>query len=145
MTFLRSRFRLFATCREYAPTRRLSFLSASNFAPPSLQGPSNNLDGVGEAVGGINSLELALMPDEEQEWDLYPDDPFPPLKFEGESTGPTGSRFRGLVKMLEGGYRHWEFTIRYSGSDRWVTSGVEVGGRGVYGEWGIKGGKPGQS
>lgn len=92
------------------------------------------MEGISEAVGGINSLELALAPVEEQDWDSYPDDPFPPLKFVGQSTGPTGSTFRGLVKMLDNGYRHWEFTIHYSGSDRWQTSGVEVGGRGVYGE-----------
>lgn len=106
----------------------------SNFAPASPRGPGNNLEGVSEAVGGINSLELALLPDEQQEWDLHPGERYPPLKFEGQSTGPTGSTFRGQVKLLEGGYRHWEFTIRYSGSDRWVTAGVEVAGRGIYGE-----------
>lgn len=108
---------------------------AYNFSPLSAHDQGNNLDGISEAVGGINSLELALAPEEEQEWDQYPNNPYPPLKFVGQSTGPTGSSFRGLVKMLNNGFRHWEFTIHYSGSDRWQTSGVEVGGRGVYGVW----------
>ncbi|KAK9898301.1 hypothetical protein P389DRAFT_166730 [Cystobasidium minutum MCA 4210] len=108
---------------------------AYNFAPAGQHGADNDLEGVSEAVGGLNSLELALLPDEEQDWDKYPDEKYPPLKFQGQSSGPTGSTFRGQVKMLADGYRHWEFTIRYSGSDRWVTSGVEVGGRGVYGIW----------
>jgi len=70
----------------------------------------------------------------EQDWDTTgAHELYPPLKFQGESTGPSGSTFRGVVKMLDSGFQHWEFTIRYSGSDRWQTSGVEVGGRGIYG------------
>lgn len=104
----------------------------SNFAPDAIQGRRNDLDDISEAVGGINTLELMLAPEEEQD-ENADDNPFPPLRFKGQSTGPTGSLFRGTVQKLPSGYVHWEFVIRYSGSDRWQTSGVELAGRGVYG------------
>ena len=98
----------------------------------------NSLSGISEAVGGVNSLTLKLLPEEDtpaRDRDEDPDTPHPTLYFSGTSTGPNGSLFRGSVRMLDDGQRWWTFVIRYGGSDRWQTEGVEVGGRGVYGMW----------
>lgn len=155
---------------------------AFNFASTTLPNlRPMTLEGISEAVGGVNSLRLRLMEDDEEFVEGRPirrrarqprnrahssghisdhddadriktgqddedssddedDDEaentlYPPLRFVGESTGPQGSTFRGTVKILEDGNRHWTFIIRYSGQDRWQTECIELGGRGIYGIW----------
>merc|ERR1712093_808324 len=114
---------------------------AFNFASTTLPNlRPMTLEGISEAVGGVNSLRLRLMEDDEECSDDEDDDEaentlYPPLRFVGESTGPQGSTFRGTVKILEDGNRHWTFIIRYSGQDRWQTECIELGGGGIFGIW----------
>ena len=122
----------------------------------------NDLEGISEAVGGVNTLRLRLMDETDKDFERDEDDVsmdedtlYPPLQFTGESAGPNGSTFKGQVSLLDDGSRHWTFVIRcanslhgfsksrtvlivilrYSGADRWQTECIEIGGRGVYGVW----------
>lgn len=89
-----------------------------------------------EAVGGLNILDLQLIPEDTAPPPDEDDDPdYPRLYFIGTSTGPNAATFRGTVKLLDDGTRHWTFVIRYGGSDRWLTEAVEFGSRGIYGMW----------
>lgn len=114
--------------------------NCSNFASDTLgaghRNVVNNLEGVSEAVGGVNILTLHLddedpnSVDEDKSDELYPE-----LKFNGHSATPNNSHFTGSVKLLPSGDRHWTFIITYGGAERWITQGIEIGMRGVYGMW----------
>lgn len=97
----------------------MDLVELSNFAAGAQQQAISTLDGISEAVGGMNVLTFRLASDEELEeaglaatQEDDEDDPFPPLRFVGNAFGPAGSTHTGLVRRLPNGYRHWTFTIR---------------------------------
>lgn len=103
--------------------KRADIESFSNFAGvmphPNPDRQRNDLEGISEAVGGVNTLRLRLVEDgqkSEDDVEMDEDNPYPPLHFTGESAGPNGSTFKGQVSLLEDGSRHWTFVIRYANS-----------------------------